>query len=828
MSNGTNPEPSPAQPPRPALLAQATLDAQLPEAIAPRGRVGATRDEILITGGTGFFGRQLVHELLLATTSRLHLLVRGESAPAAEARVGTLLASLGLERGEWSERIHVHHGSPTAPQLGLYQHTYDLLAETIDHVMHCAAQVSWAQGYRGLRQTNVGGTLEAIRFACAGRPKSIGFISTIAAGFVEGGPTTVDETTPMLPHLGLMPLGYAQTKCVSEVLLEQAAARGLPVTVARASLLMGDTRQGRAATNDLTTALIEACVRKRRALDIDWLFECLPVDFAAKAFAALTLASEPGFRRWHLRASRPRHWREIVLWLGLMGHPVRLEPVPAWLERQFASRSDKVARLFPFRRFFVGLPGTIAGRRPFEIFLAAQRRVDCRQSEARLRALGVAEPQFDAGYLERCLGDFRVQGILPAPRRARRRQAATMKGAEPQLARAIARGLAAPELRVESVETLPMDGSAGFLAELAASRGGGPSLTRQRWTVRRRSGAPTESIDLVLKTKPGARVMQGLLAKVAGFATPELGRLFRRFPLMLGLARYQRREARVQGLLPPPLARHLPRQWAAWSEPGGRGFTLASEYLGETDWTGRLVPWSDHRLDRAIRIIAELQAPYLGGISSIAGSHWLAPPVTTGDAVAARPLWLALADFTDTILGSSTGRFLCRLVEGLEDWWPLLDALPQTLVHNDLNPRNIVWQAMRSGERPRIFDWELARLGAPQGDLIELLCFVLQPEADGETVLAWLERHRHWLETLSGRGLDPDIWLLGTRLALYRFGLERLPLYALAHHVRPAPFAPALAANWSHLLELIGPSLCRAFTARPGASSPSPPLETAA
>ena len=62
-------------------------------------------------------------------------------------------------------------------------------------------------------------------------------------------------------------------------------------------------------------------------------------------------------------------------------------------------------------------------RRPFEIFLAAQRRVDCRQSEARLRALGVVEPQLDAGYLERCLGDFRTQGILPAPRRARRRPA---------------------------------------------------------------------------------------------------------------------------------------------------------------------------------------------------------------------------------------------------------------------------------------------------------------------------------------------------------------------------------------------------------------------
>jgi hydroxymethylglutaryl-CoA reductase (NADPH) len=357
-----------------------------------------------------------------------------------------------------------------------------------------------------------------------------------------------------------------------------------------------------------------------------------------------------------------------------------------------------------------------------------------------------------------------------------------------------------------------MDSSAGFLAELAASRGCGSSLTRQRWTVRRRQGAPTESIDIVLKTKPGARVMQGLLAEVAGFAKPELGRLFRRFPLLPGLARYQRREAAIQGCLPPPLARHLPRTWAAWSEPGGYGFTLANEYLGETDWTGRLVPWPDHRLERAIRVMAELHAPHLGATSAIARSNWLAPPVTTTEAIAARPLWLALADFTDTILGAGTGHLLRRLVDGLEDWWPLLDALPQTLVHNDLNPRNIVWQATPAGEQPRIFDWELARLGAPQADLVELLCFVLEPEANGETVLAWLDRHRQMLQALSGRGLDSDIWLLGARLALCRFGLERLPLYALAQHVRPAPFAPALAANWAHLLELTGlTTFCRAF-----------------
>ena len=109
--------------------------------------------------------------------------------------------------------------------------TYEDLARRVGTVYHCAAAVNWALGYRRLRASNVVGTLEIIRFACVHAPKQVFFCSTIAVCFASPGPENVDESTDMLPYIEGMPLGYAQSKCVAESLLREAARRGVPVSI---------------------------------------------------------------------------------------------------------------------------------------------------------------------------------------------------------------------------------------------------------------------------------------------------------------------------------------------------------------------------------------------------------------------------------------------------------------------------------------------------------------------------------------------------------------------------------------------------------------------
>lgn len=784
-----------------ARLSGARQDAQLPPDVLAPGPPATALSEILVTGGTGFFGRHLLEELLRSTDAHLHVLVRGENVEASRRRLSQSLEAVGLPLEALGGRVTVHCGDGGVDRFGLSASTYETLAERVDSVFHGAAEVNWARSYRGLRDTNVGGTLRAIRFAAHRRTKRMAFISTIAAGFMDGGPDRIDESTHTLPHLDLMPLGYAQTKCVSEDLLRQAADRGIPAVVARASLLIGDTRSGRAADADLTTALIEGCVRKAHALDIDWLFECLPVDYAARAFVALSREGRGGFERYHLRARRPRHWREVALWLSLMGHGVELEPVPDWLERQFGSRSAKVARLFPFRRFFIGLPGTAPGRRPFEIFLRAQRKVDCTFSEARLASLGVREPLLDLAYFERCIDDLRRRKVLPdiAPERLRTRvKARPSDGPRVVLGRV-----------VEGCEPVPFDASAGFLNEIAAARFGTASgVRRERWTLSQAGHGTTERLDVLVKTRPTDTDTHQLLAEVAQFCEPGLGDIVRRFPGLLRRARAAASEADIRAILPEAVNDLLPRFFGAWAEGGDVRRSHAEAFVAGRSWTAEDGPWTSHRLQRVTEAFARVHA--LQGPDELGLRGTLPRQLGAIEAIEAQPLWRALAAMTARVFDPSgqddLALLLHQVVDSLGTWWPELDQQPTTLLHNDANPRNIMWVGEPAGERPILVDWELAGIGVPQTDLAELACFVLPDETASQEFAQLMEDHRLALERVTGKPWAVGDWHRGARLALLRFGMSRLPLYALAHRIRPQPWLVGLAGRWATITREQGSS----------------------
>ena len=147
------------------------------------------------------------------------------------------------------------------------------------------------------------------------------------------------------------------------------------------------------------------------------------------------------------------------------------------------------------------------------------------------------------------------------------------------------------------------------------------------------------------------------------------------------------------------------------------------------------------------------------------------------------------------------------IVETIRDWWPALEALPRTLIHNDFNPRNICLRRgpASSDDEGRLrlcaYDWELATVGAPQRDLAELLCFVLPVDVADEHIEHWIERHRRLLERESGIAIDRADWTEGFRAANFDLMLSRLPMYALIHRIRRQPFLPRVVRTWRRLYE---------------------------
>src|SRR5262249_1908226 len=158
-------------------------------------------------------------------------------------------------------------------------------------------------------------------------------VSSTSVCHSTSGPRCVDECADVFAGLDGVWLGYAQSKCVAESLAREAGTRGLPVTIVRPSLVTGDAAHGLSNVEDLTSRFIAGCIRMRAAPDLDWRMDCVPVDDASRAIVRLALAHDDGVAVHHVTSSRPRHWRECVLWMRLRGYDLELLPYAEWSER---------------------------------------------------------------------------------------------------------------------------------------------------------------------------------------------------------------------------------------------------------------------------------------------------------------------------------------------------------------------------------------------------------------------------------------------------------------------------------------------------------------
>src|SRR5829696_2540131 len=99
------------------------------------------RDAVLITGATGFVGREVLTRYLERSDRTVYALVRADDAPAAEKRIRDgLRTETGTEVAE-SDRLVAVPGDVQEPDLGLGTEELDSLATDVSDVIHSAASV---------------------------------------------------------------------------------------------------------------------------------------------------------------------------------------------------------------------------------------------------------------------------------------------------------------------------------------------------------------------------------------------------------------------------------------------------------------------------------------------------------------------------------------------------------------------------------------------------------------------------------------------------------------------------------------------------------------
>jgi len=264
-------------------------------------------ERVLITGATGFLGREVLGRLVVRLPqARFALLVREREGESAQARVETLLTGLfpQAQRDGLRDRIDVHAADLTAERFGLTEHAYGSLADGTTHVIHSAATVRFDHPLEQARRINVGGTRRVLALVeNAQRGGSLRGFTYIGTAFVAGTRAGLAREDELDVGQGFRNT-YERTKCEAEKLV-RAHMDDVPTVIARPSIIVGDSHTG-ITTSFKTIYWPLKVYAKHRWRTVpgypDAVVDIVPVDFVADAVVQLALDEKAIGRCVHLCA----------------------------------------------------------------------------------------------------------------------------------------------------------------------------------------------------------------------------------------------------------------------------------------------------------------------------------------------------------------------------------------------------------------------------------------------------------------------------------------------------------------------------------------------
>lgn len=372
-------------------------------------------NDVLITGATGVVGSAVAPLFLREPDTRVWLLLRARSEQHLRERLRALFEFWrpALPDGAAPQRVRTLRGDVSAPRLGLSPADYEALGAALTHVVHCAASVKMNMSAEQARRSSVDAALGVVdlteRCRRGGRFRKLDYVSTLGvAGRMRG----------LVPEQPLRQRRefhntYESSKAEAEtLLLERIEHDGLPATIHRPSMVVGDSRSGRIIHFQIFYYLCEFLTgRPTRGLmpDIaDVKLDTVPVDYLARALHWSSGTERSNGRILHL-CSGP----ELALGIPALSELLRA---------RLAAAGDRLPRLrrIPLAWFRRLLPlvalaapqklrNALKNLHLFLDYLDDRQAFDNRLSVASLAAAGIELPA-PAVYLGNVLDYYHAHG----------------------------------------------------------------------------------------------------------------------------------------------------------------------------------------------------------------------------------------------------------------------------------------------------------------------------------------------------------------------------------------------------------------------------------
>jgi nucleoside-diphosphate-sugar epimerase len=201
---------------------------------------GEQSPTLLLTGATGFLGSHLAVELL-ERGNKVALLCRPSGKLNARERVAQRLSWFGYDISK-NPRCRIVEGRLEEDRLGLVEEDYTALLESVDEIIHCAADTSFAERKRRqVEAANVKSLRNLLELAKGGCCYFFHLVSTVFVAGKRRGPCREELPAPQGFHNV-----YEETKYLAELeALETCEPAGIRLNIFRPSIVFGNSRNGR-------------------------------------------------------------------------------------------------------------------------------------------------------------------------------------------------------------------------------------------------------------------------------------------------------------------------------------------------------------------------------------------------------------------------------------------------------------------------------------------------------------------------------------------------------------------------------------------------------
>ena len=265
-------------------------------------------NRFLVTGATGFLGREVLVRLMGTGRPMMVLMRRrgdDDTLDDAQARLREAVES--TESTPSWEGVQVAFGDVTERGLGLSKTSLQWLEEADGQVqiVHGAAQVRFDLPYEVMHTQNVFGTENVLGLAMAlAVRRKLARLDYVSTTYIAGDRADVALETDI--DVGQAPRNaYERSKLAAEKIVERARDVGLPVTVHRPSIIVGDSRTGRASSFKVLYWPMKVYARGRWRTVFGrpgCTVDAIPVDYVAEAMVYLLDREEATGHRVHLAA----------------------------------------------------------------------------------------------------------------------------------------------------------------------------------------------------------------------------------------------------------------------------------------------------------------------------------------------------------------------------------------------------------------------------------------------------------------------------------------------------------------------------------------------